>query len=107
MNARWTLGGTIERRWMMFEHHDVIDLSWPIHTNMPVFPMVLKTFLGVYMGHKDSFRPPNLSSQTNILVMSDHAGTHIDAPLHFNPEGTGIDQMPLDKMIGNAMMQDF
>lgn len=71
----------------MFENHDVIDLSWPIHTNMPVFPMVLKTFVGIYMGHKDSFRPPNLSSQTNIIVMSDHAGTHIDAPLHFNPDG--------------------
>ena len=91
----------------MFENHDVIDLSWPIHTNMPVFPMILKTFVGTYMGHKDSFRPPNLSSQTNIIVMSDHAGTHIDAPLHFNPEGTGIDQMPVDKMIGSAMMQDF
>jgi hypothetical protein len=21
--------------------------------------------------------------------MSDHAGTHIDAPIHFNPKGTG------------------
>jgi kynurenine formamidase len=40
-------------------------------------------------------------------MMSDHAGTHIDSPLHFNPDGTGIDQMPLDAMIGNAVMQDF
>lgn len=91
----------------MFENHDVIDLSWPIHTNMPVFPLILKTYLGVYVAHKDSFRPPNISVQTNIIVMSDHAGTHIDAPLHFNPEGTGIDQMPVDKMVGRAIMQDF
>lgn len=91
----------------MFENHAIIDLSWPIHTNMPVFPGILKTYLGVYVGHKDSFRPPNISSQTNIMVISDHAGTHIDAPLHFNPNGTGIESMPVDKMIGNAAMQDF
>jgi len=85
----------------------VIDLSRPIHTNMPVFPLILKTYLGIYLGHKESFRPPNISSQSNIIVMSDHAGTHIDSPIHFNPEGTSIDQMPLDLMIGNAVMQDF
>jgi kynurenine formamidase len=39
--------------------------------------------------------------------MSDHAGTHIDSPIHFNPEGTSIDRIPLDLMIGNAVMQDF
>jgi kynurenine formamidase len=91
----------------MFENHDIIDLSWPIHTNMPVFPLITKTFLGVYLGHKETVRPGNVSSQTNILVMCDHAGTHIDSPLHFNPDGTGIDQMPLDAMIGNAVMQDY
>jgi kynurenine formamidase len=85
----------------------VIDLSRPIHTKMPVFPAISKTFLGVYLGHKDSLRPGNISSQTNILVMCDHAGTHIDSPLHFNPEGTGIDKMPVDNMVGNAVVQDY
>jgi len=92
---------------VMQGEYDVIDLSRPIHTNMPVFPLVLRTYLGVYLGHKESFRPPNISSQSNIIVMSDHAGTHIDSPIHFNPDGTSIDQMPLDIMIGNGVMQDF
>jgi kynurenine formamidase len=92
---------------MVFENHDIIDLSWPIHTNMPVFPLISKTFLGVYLGHKETIRPGNVSSQSNILMMSDHAGTHIDSPLHFNPDGTGIDKMPLDAMVGNAVMQDY
>jgi kynurenine formamidase len=74
---------------------------------MPVFPAISKTFLGVYLGHKDSLRPGNISSQTNILVMCDHAGTHIDSPLHFNPEGSSIDKMPVDIMVGNAVMQDY
>ncbi len=87
--------------------YNVIDLSRPIHTHMPVFPLILKTYLGVYMNHRESFRPPNISSQSNIIVMSDHAGTHIDSPIHFNPEGTSIDQMPLNVMVGQAVMQDF
>jgi kynurenine formamidase len=74
---------------------------------MPVFPMLSKTFLGVYLGHKDTLRPGNISSQSNILVMCDHAGTHIDSPVHFNPEGTSIDKMPVDMMVGNAVMQDY
>ena len=87
--------------------YDVIDLTRPIHTGMPVFPAITKTFLGVFQGHKETFRPPNFSVQTNILMMSDHAGTHIDAPIHFNPDGTGIDQFPIDLAFGPAVMQDF
>ena len=87
--------------------YDVIDLSRPIHTGMPVFPAITKTFLGAYQGHQETFRPPNFSVQTNILMMSDHAGTHIDAPIHFNPDGTGIDQFPIDLSLGQAVLQDF
>jgi kynurenine formamidase len=91
----------------MQSNYEVIDLSRPIHTKMPVFPAISKTYLGVYLGHKDTLRPGNISSQTNILVMCDHAGTHIDSPIHFNPEGTSIDKMPVDSMVGNAVMQDY
>ena len=91
----------------MFADYDVINLSRPIHTHMPVFPTGLKPYVGVYRGHKDSLRPGNISSQSNIIVMGDHAGTHIDSPLHFDPNGTSIDKMPTDEMIGNAVMQDF
>jgi arylformamidase len=91
----------------MQSNYEVIDLSRPIHTKMPVFPAISKTYLGVFLGHKDTLRPGGISSQANILVMCDHAGTHIDSPLHFNPEGTGIDRMPVDLMVGNAVMQDY
>ena len=68
----------------MHGDYEVTDLSQPIQTNIPVFLLILKTYVGAYMGHKETFQPPNISSQSNIIVMSDHAGTHIDAPIHFN-----------------------
>jgi len=89
------------------EERDIIDLSRPIHTHMPVFPTVPKTFLGIYKGHSRVDNPPKFSTQNNLILMSDHAGTHIDAPVHFNPDGISIDQFPLDLMIGPAVMQDF
>jgi kynurenine formamidase len=39
------------------------------------------------------------------LTMSEHTGTHMDAPLHFIPEGPahyGIDHVPLDRLAGRA-----
>jgi kynurenine formamidase len=84
-----------------------VDLGHPIQTQMPVFPSIMKTFVGVYRSHKENTRPGGVSSQTNIIVMCDHAGTHVDAPIHFNPDGTSIDQMPLDLMVGEAVLLDF
>ncbi len=84
-----------------------VDLGHPIQTQMPVFPSVLKTFVGVYRSHKESLRPSGVSSQTSILVMSDHAGTHVDAPFHFAPDGKTIERMPLENMVGEAVLLDF
>ncbi len=36
------------------------------------------------------------------LDMSAHTGTHVDAPVHFIQEGSGIDSVPLDILIGPA-----
>jgi arylformamidase len=44
---------------------------------------------------------PNNSSALNMSV---HSGTHIDAPFHFVAEGPTIDQLPLDRFIGPALV---
>ena len=36
------------------------------------------------------------------IAMGVHSGTHIDAPVHFIKGGWGIDQIPLDALIGAA-----
>jgi arylformamidase len=38
----------------------------------------------------------------STLAMSAHAGTHIDAPLHFVPRGRSVDRLPLDATVGRA-----
>ena len=40
----------------------------------------------------------------SALTMSVHAGTHLDAPLHFLPDGASIDALPLERFIGPALV---
>ncbi len=40
----------------------------------------------------------------SALNMSGHSGTHIDAPFHFVAEGLTIDELPLDRFIGAALV---
>lgn len=42
------------------------------------------------------------SYNLSAISMSVHAGTHIDAPLHFNPEGKSIDQLRLNTFFGKC-----
>jgi kynurenine formamidase len=36
-----------------------------------------------------------------------HIGTHIDAPLHFAPEGWDISEIPLDRLFGEGLVLDI
>jgi len=38
------------------------------------------------------------------LDLSAHTGTHIDAPVHFLKEGSGVDSLPLEVLIGLAVV---
>jgi arylformamidase len=38
----------------------------------------------------------------SVLRMGSHTGTHIDAPIHFLPGGSGADEVPLANLIGPA-----
>ena len=39
---------------------------------------------------------------TYNLALSEHGGTHLDAPVHFAEGRQGADEVPLDRLIGPA-----
>jgi arylformamidase len=43
-------------------------------------------------------------ANATALTVSVHAGTHLDAPFHFLPDGAGIDALPLERFIGEALV---
>ena len=37
--------------------------------------------------------------QSFRITLSEHSGTHIDAPLHFIPDGTSVDELPVENLV--------
>lgn len=46
-------------------------------------------------------------SNVTQLCLGAHAGTHIDAPFHFEPDGIGVDALPLEVLIGPCRVFDL
>jgi kynurenine formamidase len=44
---------------------------------------------------------------SNMVEMTVHAGTHIDTPHHFFQDRPGIERLPLESMIGEAVVLDL
>jgi arylformamidase len=81
----------------------ITDLSLTIEEGMMTFPthwhpVVEITILG---------RHGVEGRETRKLVLGTHIGTHADAPRHFIPQGKGIDQVPLDVLVGPAQVLNF
>lgn len=82
----------------------VVDLSHTIEERMPVFRTHPQYFHMKW--HTDD--PATLHQ----LLISEHAGTHLDAPLHFysdpsDPRRIALDHVPLTSCIGRAVKFDF
>lgn len=65
-----------------------IDLTQTLHENMPGIAIRQSKYL-----EKDGWNARNLDIYT-------HAGTHMDAPVHFGMPGPTIEDMSLEKLIG-------
>ena len=44
------------------------------------------------------------SANVSLLSFGSHTGTHVDAPKHFFDDGAGVDTLPLDVLMGPAML---
>jgi arylformamidase len=43
----------------------------------------------------------------SLLTMGSHTGTHVDAPYHFLADGPRLGDVPLDRMVGEALVADL
>lgn len=84
----------------MYAFEKAVDLTHNLRNGMPVYPGDPSPSFELYRSlEKDGV---NLTK----LVMGSHTGTHLDAPRHFIKDGIGIDQIPPNKLIGEAYVAD-
>src|SRR6266403_5650298 len=79
----------------------VIDLSYAINDKLVAWPGDSKVFEAKVNGtiEKDGYF-------TRSFWMLEHYGTHLDAPAHFPPGKTTVDQIPVKQLFGPAMVID-
>ena len=89
----------------------LIDLSREIHHRTPAHPTHPPVVVTVWYDHSEPKQAgaTRFSSKALNLSMSDHAGTHVDAPSHFNPDprAPSIDEMPLETFFTEAFCLDL
>lgn len=71
------------------------DISAPVHAGSPVFPGDTP-----YSQQWCATIGPQCPVNVSALTMSPHVGTHADAPLHYDPRGATIGDVPLDAFLG-------
>ncbi len=71
----------------------IIDLTQEMNENTQVFPgspsLKILKWSNYYMHDYDS----------EMIFTSTHLGTHVDAPIHFNPTGESVEKIPLEKTV--------
>ena len=78
----------------------VIDLTYPVSENMPMYPGTDAPTLQVAHTHsKDGF-------METLISLYSHTGTHIDAPAHLFAGGVTLDKYPVEQFVGKALVID-
>jgi arylformamidase len=81
---------------------DWIDVSVPLRDGMVVYagdpPARIERVQEIARG--------DMANITRLDIGA-HTGTHVDAPVHFVPDGAGADRLPLDVLIGPAVVADL
>ena len=79
----------------------VIDLTRPLRPDDPVYP-------GDPPLRFDQHRVLEASGyRLTRLTLGTHCGTHVDAPSHYLPDGPTVDMLPLESLIGRAVVLDM
>jgi len=76
----------------------LIDLTLTISKSIPTFPGSPKPQFILWSTLKDD------GYNLELLFLSSHTGTHLDAPYHFVKNGIKIHQISLDRLLGNAIL---
>jgi len=75
----------------------IIDVTVPLSPELPTFPGDPPVQIESTHRIADG-QPYNVTR----LTIGSHAGTHVDAPYHFLADGSRVDELPLEILIGKA-----
>jgi len=78
----------------------VIDLTHTIHDDIQIYPGDPIPSISRWLTHEKDY------CHVDLLKLGSHTGTHIDAPYHFLKDAQRIDEIPVQRFIGNGILID-
>jgi arylformamidase len=80
----------------------IFDVTRTIRPGMPIYPgdpeCAIRPWLSIAKGD-----PVNVSA----VSVGSHSGTHVDAPRHLRDVGQGVEALPLEALLGPALVADL
>lgn len=79
----------------------ILDLSQPVYHNCPGWP----TYRMVNVEYEALYPLDGFTAER--IDMNVHTGTHLDTPFHFYPDGKTVEQIPVERFVGDAVPLDL
>lgn len=77
------------------------DITVPLSAELPVYPGDPPVDIAAWTKISDGD-----AANVSRITLGTHSGTHIDAPRHFSDTGSTADLIPLDILVGKALVVD-
>jgi kynurenine formamidase len=87
-----------------FPAGEIVDLSHAYDDTTVFWPTAVEGFKLEKVA--DGVTPGGYYYAANNFSTAEHGGTHLDAPVHFAAGRHAVDQIPLDRLIGTALVID-
>ncbi len=81
------------------KNFQIIDLSYTLEENMPVWPTHPRYGAVVYETYEQGG-----TSMHRMITIGEHSGTHIDSPKHFIAGGRGVDELDITSVMGRGVV---
>ncbi|MHB9302267.1 cyclase family protein [Thermofilum pendens] len=78
----------------------IVDLTMELKTGAPVFPGYPVPIVHTWTTIKEH------GYYSNLLMLVEHTGTHVDSPAHFIEGAPTIDKVPLERFMGRGIVVD-
>ena len=82
----------------------IVDLTYAFDANSIYWPTEEKGFS--LSSEHAGVTEKGYYYASNVFAAPEHGGTHVDAPIHFWATGASVDAIPLDHLIGSALLVD-
>jgi kynurenine formamidase len=85
--------------------YDVVDLTHPLNAEAVFWPTSPSRFALEQLAYGET--DGGWFYSANAFSTPEHGGTHLDAPIHFDAKGQTVDQVPLARLMGAAVVIDI